>query len=100
MPVRLLHAHAGGLMILALSLDPILAMAQTAEDSGADGGAASIIADQIRDQGHRCDKPVSAQRDPTLSQPDLPVWILQCANATYRVTVRGSMASTVEEITP
>lgn len=96
MPVRLLRAPAGGLMMLALSLDPILAMAQTAED----GGAASIIADQIRDQGHRCDKPVSAQRDPTLSQPDLPVWILQCANATYRVTVRGSMASTVEEITP
>jgi hypothetical protein len=97
---KLSRAGTGGLMILLLGLDPLLAMAQTTGDSGANGGAATIVADQVRDQGHRCDEPATAQRDPTLSQPDLPVWILQCANATYRVTVRAGMAATIEAVTP
>jgi hypothetical protein len=94
------QAKAGGLLLAALCLYPVLGVAQTATDSDAAEGPATILADQVRQQGHNCEKPVAAQRDPTLSRPEEPVWILDCGNATYRVTVRADMAAEVEEIAP
>lgn len=98
--IKISHAKAGGLLIAALCLSPALAAAQTTTDPNAGEGPATILASQIRKQGHECDKPVSAQRDPTTAGPDEPVWILDCGNATYRVTVRANQAAYVEEITP
>jgi len=46
---------------------------------------AETIAAQIRDQGFPCDGSLAAERDVEYSEPDEPVWILKCANATYRV---------------
>ena len=57
-----------------------------------------IIAVQIRKQGYTCDNPQSAKRDPEASKPDLPVWILKCENATYRVRLVGNMADLVEKL--
>jgi hypothetical protein len=36
---------------------------------------------------------MSAQRDPEQSNPDEPVWILACANPTYRVRLVPNMAA-------
>jgi hypothetical protein len=60
--------------------------------------AASIIAVQIRKQGFACDKARSADRDPGLSRPDLPVWTLDCGNASYRVQLVPNMAARVEKL--
>src|SRR5262245_61978600 len=57
-----------------------------------------IIAVQIRKQGYTCTNPQSAKRDPDASKPDLPVWILKCENATYRVRLVGNMADHVEKL--
>jgi hypothetical protein len=54
-----------------------------------------IIADQVRDQGFPCNKSLTAERDPTYSTPDEPVWILKCDNATYRVRLVPGMAADV-----
>ncbi len=58
---------------------------------------ADIIAVQIRKQGYTCDKPESATRDPQVSRPDLPVWILKCESGSYRVRLTGDMAGRVEK---
>jgi hypothetical protein len=57
-----------------------------------------IIAVQIRKQGYSCTNPQHAKRDEAASKPDLPVWILTCENATYRVRLVGNMADSVERL--
>jgi hypothetical protein len=57
-----------------------------------------IIAVQIRKQGYECTNPQHAKRDLEASKPDLPVWILTCENATYRVRLVGNMADHVEKM--
>jgi hypothetical protein len=57
-----------------------------------------IIAVQIRKQGYECTNPSKAKRDPEASKPDLPVWILTCENATYRVRLVGNMADHIEKM--
>ena len=37
-----------------------------------------VVADAVRSQGYACAEPSAVERDPTLSRPDLPVWILTC----------------------
>ena len=59
---------------------------------------AEIIAVQIRKQGYECINPKSAKRDQKASEADLPVWILTCENATYRVRLIGDMADRVEKL--
>jgi hypothetical protein len=59
---------------------------------------ADIIAVQIRKQGYACDKPETAKRDPQVSRPDLPVWILKCESGSYRVRLVGDMADRVEKL--
>ncbi len=60
--------------------------------------AAQIIAVQIRKQGYTCGKAESAERDAKASKPNVPVWILKCDNARYRVHVFGDLADKVERI--
>jgi len=57
-----------------------------------------IIAVQIRKQGYSCSNPQSAKRDEAASKPDLPVWILKCENASYRVRLVGNMADRIERL--
>jgi len=57
-----------------------------------------IIAVQIRKQGYECQNPSKAKRDAQASRPDLPVWILTCENATYRVRLVGNLADKVEKL--
>ena len=56
------------------------------------------LASQLRLQGHRCDEPVTAQRDAQLSKPDEAVWNLRCGNASYRMRLTPDMAARVEKL--
>jgi hypothetical protein len=59
---------------------------------------AETLAAQVRLQGHRCDEPLSATRDVALSKPNEAVWVLKCANASYRLTLIPNMAAKVERL--
>lgn len=63
-----------------------------------DETAANIIAVQIRKQGYKCGKAEKAERDAKASKPNVPVWILSCDNARYRVHVFGNLADKVERL--
>jgi hypothetical protein len=56
------------------------------------------LASQLRLQGHRCDEPVTAQRDAQLSKPDEVVWNLRCGNTSYRMRLTPDMAARVEKL--
>lgn len=88
----------GALLALAPTLAPTLALADDAADPNGPEAPATILAGQIRQQGHPCDKSLSASRDPTLSTTHQPVWVLVCSNATYQITVRADQAASVEVI--
>ena len=59
---------------------------------------AETLAAQVRLQGHRCDEPLSATRDTALSKPNEAVWVLKCANASYRMRLIPNMAAQVERL--
>lgn len=59
---------------------------------------ADSVAAQVRSQGYQCDGPVSAVRDTGLSRPDSAVWLLKCANATYRVHLDPDMAARIDKL--
>jgi hypothetical protein len=90
-----------------LTLTAAVAMIQGSAEANLDTSGAvrveeipppEIIADQIRDQGFSCDEALTAERDPTYSRPDEPVWILECDNAAYRVRLNPDMAADVERL--
>jgi hypothetical protein len=56
------------------------------------------VAAQVRDQGYQCDEPISANRDVELSRPDSAVWVLKCANATYRVRFNPGAAAVIDRL--
>ena len=93
-------ALGAGLMLNALTSGVPDAQAQAPVQIAAsdDEMPAEIIAVQIRKQGYECVNPKSAKRDPKASEADLPVWILTCENATYRVRLVGDMADRVEKL--
>ena len=57
-----------------------------------------LLARQIRDQGYRCTKPISAQKDLKRSKADEAVWILRCDNGTYRIRLVPDMAARVKRL--
>src|SRR5262249_9640584 len=64
----------------------------------AEEAPAESLAAQLRRQGHRCEGPVGAERDAGRSKPDEAVWVVRCANATYRMRLVPHMAAQVEQI--
>lgn len=69
-----------------------------ARDASAQATPPETLAAQLRLQGHRCDEPVTAQRDAQLSKPDETVWNLKCSNASYRMRLTPDMAARVEKL--
>jgi hypothetical protein len=59
---------------------------------------ADDVAAQIRVQGYRCDRPVTAKRDVRRSKPDSAVWVLNCGNATFRVRLDPNLAARVTKL--
>lgn len=60
--------------------------------------AADVLADQVRLQGQPCQQVLGAERDAAASRPELPVWILRCSNASYRVRLVPDMAARIERL--
>jgi hypothetical protein len=60
--------------------------------------APETLVAQLRLQGHRCDEPVTAQRDAQLSKPDETVWNLRCGDASYRMRLTPDMAARIEKL--
>ncbi len=83
----------GGSLVLNAAGTSVAVDAQAEDES-----PANIIAVQIRKQGYVCDNAERAVRDEEASKPDLPVWILTCGNASYRVRLVGNMADHVEKL--
>jgi hypothetical protein len=75
----------------ALALVLLLASPAAAQDD-----PAAIIAARLRDQGYLCTSPKPPTRDAVLSTPDIPVWVIDCGNAKYRVWLRADMSARVE----
>ena len=67
-------------------------------DAAAQVTPPETLAAQLRLQGHRCDEPVTAQRDAQLSKPDETVWNVRCGNASYRMRLTPDMAARVEKL--
>ena len=57
-----------------------------------------ILAAQIRDQGYRCNSPLSAKRDVRRSKPDEAAWVLRCKDAIYRLRLVPDMAARVQRL--
>jgi hypothetical protein len=57
-----------------------------------------IVASQIRSQGYACDSPQNAERDVASSKAHEAVWMLDCQNASYRVTVVPNRAAKVDKL--
>jgi hypothetical protein len=57
---------------------------------------AEILAVRVRQQGHRCDEPATAQSDAARSRPDERAWVVKCANASYRVRFVPHTAAMIE----
>ena len=78
---------------LSLAKESFCPFARAAGESPKD-----VLAAQIRTQGVTCDNPKQAVRDAKRSKPDHDVWILTCANATYRVSRYPDLAAKVERL--
>ena len=83
----------GRIVILSLVFSAVTAHHISAQET-----AKELLAIQIRDQGYRCDKPVSAKRDEKHSKADAPVWVLRCEHRSYRMRLAPDMAARVQQL--
>jgi hypothetical protein len=58
----------------------------------------ALLASQIRDQGYRCNKAISAKKDLKRSKADEAVWVLRCDDGTYRIRLVPDMAAQVQRL--
>jgi hypothetical protein len=75
-----------------------LSFADQASDASQTERPETVLAGQVRQQGHICDKALEAHRDAALSRPDVTAWILRCSNATYSIRLRPGMAARIDRI--
>jgi len=57
-----------------------------------------LLAAQIRDQGYRCNKAISAKKNVKRSRADEAVWVLRCDTGTYRLRLVPDMAARVQRL--
>jgi hypothetical protein len=79
--------------VFSLGVATLSGAALAAEETPID-----VLAARVREQGHTCDKPQSAQRENKESAPNAVVWVLKCENESYRLTLIPDMASKVEKL--
>jgi hypothetical protein len=90
-------SHFKGALVGACALVILVSGGRVAS---AQGTPPETLAAQLRLQGYRCDRPVTAHRDARLSRPDEAAWILKCANASYRMRLVPDMAAHIERLQP
>ena len=76
-------------LLIATALPPPASAQETAK---------SLLAIQLRAQGYKCDKPVSAKRNDKLSKADVSVWVLKCEHRSYNMTLAPDMAARVQQL--
>lgn len=76
---------------------PVLMSASTAI-AAEETMSTEIIAAKVRKQGYVCETPKSIGRDPEITVPGQIGWMLECANATYRVMLNPHAAAKVERV--
>jgi hypothetical protein len=59
---------------------------------------ADDLAAQVRQQGYRCDQPITASRDVKRSKPESAVWIVKCRNAAYTMRLTPDMAARITKL--
>ncbi len=84
-------SSSGAALTIVAALSPTVQAQVPAE-------ALVTVANQVRIQGYRCDKPSAVERDASMSKPGLPVWILTCAEARYRVELVPHKQSRVTQL--
>lgn len=87
-----------GWTLISLAVICGLAAPSSAQAQAQDGEAARIVADQVRSQGYACAQPAQATRDAESSRPGEPVWLLECADAKYRVRLIPDQAAEISRI--
>jgi hypothetical protein len=86
-------------LLAALAVGAIASVGSTAATAQSSAEIPKdIIAEQIRRQGHTCEKPESAKQDMERSRPNAAVWELKCEKATYRVRLVPDMAANIERV--
>jgi hypothetical protein len=81
----------------ALALCIITVVSALTGGAAAQEDPADILSARLRAQGHRCETPVSAERDVARSKPDEAAWLVKCANANYRMRLVPQQAAIVEQ---
>ena len=85
--------------VLCAMLVTIVADTGTAQQrSATEETSGEVLAVDLRRQGHRCDAPVTAERDAARSKPDEAAWVLKCANASFRMRLVPHMAAVIEQL--
>ena len=82
-------------MAAALSAGGALAQDRAPAD---EESALDIIATTVRSQGHPCERPKRASRDEAASSPDRAAWVLECANARYRVRYDNDVPAEITQL--
>jgi hypothetical protein len=82
-----------GKAMLALLLQAVAVMPSSAQER-----PETVLAAHIRTQGYPCVKPKNAVRETRASRPDGAVWLVECANARYRVRLIPDMAAKIERV--
>ena len=77
---------------------PIAAVDEPAAAATVQEAPKDIVASQIRSQGYVCDSPQNAERNASASKAHEVVWLLECQNASYRVTLIPSLAAKVDKV--
>jgi hypothetical protein len=57
-----------------------------------------LLASQLRDQGFECKNPKKAKEEPKESAPHETVWLVDCDDASYRMTVVPDLAAKVQKL--
>ena len=60
--------------------------------------AKEIVAAAVRQNGHVCDRPQSAEPDTQDTSAGEKAWILRCENAAFRVKFKGTAGANVEPL--
>lgn len=88
----------GYMRTICVIIVQILIIATAVQSASAQEPTRDLLAAKIRDQGYRCSKPISAQKDFALSKADEAVWVLRCENGAYRIRLVPDMAARVERL--
>lgn len=86
------------ILIAAIGMAAVLAVGAPDTASAQMENPREILAVRVRSQGYPCGKPLTAEREPKLSEADSPAWVLHCDNASYRIVLRADMAAYIERL--